>query len=307
MLEELKGLTDRLSGVSQSTKASSWMGGKISKPTFDGLQGWLEGSFTKLVTGDTDHPSSPKEDAGRMDMRSYTGPFAHYNTISSTTSSARSSPAPGFVPAVHAMSPRNDSMAPNKAPYGYGTDRAPPAGDTMRMNSPGPSPPQGWSPNAAASPYPSIQTELNNSNSYSNGYGSPGSDLPTPRPPIRDEKDDEANAQEVTWWGSSNHGDVGKTPTAARFEQAGDGYGGTDSNGYFSPMANQTFATPSPSRPSTPSRQASLYQDDDDLGLQNNANKKKREATPVNGEDTQTQRAPVPEGELITLGMLLFV
>jgi hypothetical protein len=164
------------------------------------------------------------------------------------------------------------------------------------MNSPGPTPPQALPSNAAVSSFPSIQTELNNSNCYSNGYGGPGSDLQTPKPPHHDDKDDEANAQEVTWWGSSSYGDVGRTPTATRFVQAGDGYGGTDSNGYFSPMANQTFATRSPATPSTPSRQTSSYQDDDDdLGLGNNAYKKKREATPVDGEDTKSHHTPVPE------------
>lgn len=295
MLEQLKGLVDRLSGVSHSDKPNSWMAGKISKPSLDTIGGWLEGRFTKLVTGDSDSPSSPQEDAGRTDTQSYTGPFAHYNTISSTTSSARSSPAPSFVTPAYALPSRTESATSMKASYGYGIDRSSSAMEPPRRNSPGPAPPQALSANAVVTSFPSIQTQLNNRN-YSNGY-SPESDLQTPKPPHHDDNGGEANAQEVTWWGSSGYGDTGKTPTAAHFEKVEARHEGADSNGFFSPMAGQMFAIAPQS--SISSRQPSSYDnEDDDLGLGNSMNKRKNEAaTEVDSQEAKPISSPAKEEE----------
>ncbi|KXN89245.1 COPII coat assembly protein sec-16 [Leucoagaricus sp. SymC.cos] len=300
LLEQLKGLADRLSGVSHSDKTNSWMAGKISKPSLDTIGGWLEGRFTKLVTGDTDSPASPQEESGKQDGHSFAGPFAHYNTISSTTSSARSSPAPSFVTPAYALPPRTGSAMSNKTPYCYGVDRSSSAMDPIRRkNSPGlaapPPPPQAMSAGPAITSFPSIQTQLGNYNNgtsnYSNGY-SPGSDLQTPKPSLNHEEGDESNVQEVTWWGSSGYGsnDNGKTPTVAHFEKVEDTHGGVDNNGFFSPMMNQKFMVgPQSTSPASGHRQYSYEEDDeDDLGLGNNSNKTKEQTSESNGpQDTK--------------------
>lgn len=297
MLEQLKSLADRLSGVSHSDKPNSWMAGKISKPSLDTIGGWLEGRFTKLVTGESDSPSSPQDETGKPEAQSLTGPFAHYNTISSATNSARSSPQPTFVTPAYALPPRTGSAMSNRAPYGI--DRASSAMEPMRRRtSPGPAPPQAVSASAAITSFPSIQTQLNSydGSNYSNGY-SPDSDLQTPKPSLND-AGDEANAQEVTWWGSSAYGDTGKTPTAAHFEKVEDSNGGSDSSGFFSPMSNQTFAIgPQSSSSSLRHEQTSSYEEDDDLGLGNNANKKKEPTTEGDGQAERSVAAPMKEEE----------
>ena len=68
----------------------------MSKPSLDTIGGWLEGRFTKLVTGDSDTPAATGEETKSRD-HPFAGPFAHYSTISSTTPSARSSPQPSFT------------------------------------------------------------------------------------------------------------------------------------------------------------------------------------------------------------------
>lgn len=94
LLEQLKGLSDRINGVSHGDKSGSWIGGKISKPSLDTIGGWLEGRFTKLVTGDTDGVSDNQEEhLKKAEAHPFSGPFSHYSTIS-TTPSARSSPQP---------------------------------------------------------------------------------------------------------------------------------------------------------------------------------------------------------------------
>lgn len=322
MLEQLKNLADRLSGVSHSDKSSSWMPGKISKPSLDTIGGWLEGRFTKLVTGESDSPASPQEDASKQDgTHGFVGPFAHYNTISSTTSSARSSPAPTFVTPAYALPPRTGSAMSNKAPYGYGIDRASSAMEPIRRkHSPQPlvppphslPPAQAMSAGATMTSFPSIQTQLGNyshgnssGSPYSNGY-SPGSDLQTPRPSNHnsDYVGDEANVQEVTWWGSSagygNSNDNGKTPTVAHFEKVEETHVSVDNNGFFSPMMNQTFSIgPHSSSSSTPVSgrgQSSSYEEDveDDLGLGNSSKKKNETASEGGVQANKNTPAPAP-------------
>ncbi len=278
MLEQLKGLADRLSGVSHPDKPNSWMAGKISKPSLDTIGGWLEGSFTKLVTGGADDAPPPQEENQKSDAQGFSGPFAHYNTISSTTSSARSSPQPTFVTPAYALPPRTNSPLSNKASHGYGIDRSSSAVESLKRKGSSAAPPQALSASASMTSFPSIQTQWNSANSSANGF-SPDSDLQTPRPPThQDDYCDEPNAQEVTWWGSAGYGDAGVTPTAARFMKVDNSSGGMDSDGFFSPMSNQTFNVGRQS--STDSRhgqQTSYGEDDGDLGLGNNKKKRQEE------------------------------
>ncbi|OBZ75115.1 hypothetical protein A0H81_04209 [Grifola frondosa] len=90
-IEQLKELTDRLIAAPQVDKSGSWIGSKMAKPSLDSIGNWLEGRFTKFIAGEGD-TSSRHEDATAIHPHGFTGPFAHYSTISSTTTSAQPSP-----------------------------------------------------------------------------------------------------------------------------------------------------------------------------------------------------------------------
>jgi len=277
MLEQLKNLADRLSGVSHPDKASSWIPGKIPKPSLDTFGGWLEGRFTKLVTGESDSLTLPPEDAVKQDGgHGVSGPFTHYNTISSANNSARSSPAPPFVTPAYALPPTGSAMS-NKTSYSYGS-----VPDLVKRNqSPGPI--------ASAMPappsIPSIQAQLGNHNNgsiaYTNEYG-PGPDLQTTKRSVNLDTGDETNVQEVAWWGSSvdgGHQNHGRTPVA-KFEKVEGMHGGMDNEGFFSPMTSQSFVIGSKVSGTPVSRpeQAGSYVEDneeDDLGLGNSSRKEK--------------------------------
>ena len=302
MLEQLKNLTDRLSGVSHSDKANSWIPGKISKPSLDTFGGWLEGRFTKLVTGESDGSALPQEDAVKQGGGH--GPFTHYNTISSATNSARSSPAPSFVTPAHALPPRTGSAMSNKTSYVYGS-----ATDLVkRKRSPGPAAPVSPAvmPTSATLPsFPSIQAQLGNYHNGSINEYSPGLELPTPKRSVNHDTDyagDEVTAQEVTWWGSSGGGhhnnNNGKTPTAAKFEKVEEMHGGVDNEGFFSPMMSSSFVIGSTSvgtQASRPGQAASYVEQDeeDDLGLGNSTKKEESVKSESGSEKDKVSAAPV--------------
>jgi len=305
MLEQLKNLADRLSGVSHSSdKASSWIPGKIPKPSLDTLGEWLEGRFTKLVTGESDSLALPQEDGVKQDGgNGLSGPFTHYNTISSATNSARSSPAPPFVTPAYAL-PSTGSAMSNKTSYSYGS-----VTDLVKRNqSPGPtaSVTQQAMPASVALPStPLVQTQLGNHNNggyaYTNEYG-PGPDLQTPKRSVNSDTEEEKNMQEVAWWGSSvdgGHQSNGKTPVA-KFEKVEGMHGGMDNEGFFSPMTNQSFVVGSKSGGTPVSRpeQAASYveeNEEDDLGLGNSSRKEKETVKgESNGEKDKDKPRAVP-------------
>ena len=298
MLEQLKNLADRLSGVSHPDKASSWIPGKIPKPSLDTLGGWLEGRFTKLVTGESDSLALPQEDAVKQDDgHGLSGPFTHYNTISSANNSARSSPAPPFVTPAYALPPTGSAMS-NKTSYSYGS-----VPDLVKRNqSPGPTASvtqQGMPASVTLPSVPSVQTQLENhhngSIAYTNEYGS-GSDLQTPKRSANPDTGDETNVQEVAWWGSSvngGHRNNGRTPVA-KFEKVEGMHGGMDNEGFFSPMTSQSFVVGSKSSGTPVSRpeQAASYveeNEEDDLGLGNSSRKEKET---VKGESSGEKDKP---------------
>jgi len=313
MLEQLKNLADRLSGVSHSDKTSSWIPGKIPKPSLDTFGGWLEGRFTKLVTGESDSLTLPQEDAVKQDGLS--GPFTHYNAISSATNSARSSPAPPFVTPAYALPPTGSVMS-NKTSHMYGS-----VADLVRRNqSPGPiaSVSQQAMPSSVALPsLPSIQTQLGNHNSgsiaYTNEYD-PGPDLQVSKRLVNPDTGDEANMQEVTWWGSSvdgGHQNNGKTLTVAKFEKVEGMHGGTGNEGFFSPMTNQSFMIGSKSNGTLVSRpeQAASYveeNEEDDLGLGNTSRKEKETVKGENSGEKDKPRARAVPVETNKSGMFVF-
>lgn len=278
LLEQLKGLSDRITGVSHADKSSSWIGAKLSKPSLDTIGGWLEGRFTKLVTGDTDSTTPPEEEVVKADERGFSGPFAHYSTISSATPSASPSPQPSVVN-LNVLPPHRTGSAlgpPSTHPAYGGIDRASSAMDyTRRKPSPGPR-------IASAS---AITTTFSQSHSFGqalsdyspmNGYAT-DQDVPV-RGTSADTNDDSDMDQEATWWGSSSYreGSSAQTPTATSFLRVDETAVPSSSDGFISLMDDTSYTVSSPAR-STP-QPSSVEDDDEDLGF-GNSNKREKPKT----------------------------
>jgi COPII coat assembly protein SEC16 len=266
-LDHLKGLSDRVSGVVHVDKSGSWMGAKLSKPSLDTIGGWLEGRFTKLVTGDSDTPILSDED-GKTEERSFAGPFSHYSTISSAAPSARSSPQPSLV---NVLPPARSGSAMASSAYHSQIDRASSAMDHVKpKTSPAP---------RVSSANPTTSTSLHSTSSgqsfsnfgIPNGY-SASDDMITPRPA---EYGDENTKQEANWWSSSTYdgNSTMQTPTASTFLRV-DGNTLPSSDGFISLMDNDPYS-PAKAVPEV----APALDDDEDLGLGNSKRDKFKDST----------------------------
>ncbi|KAG6900882.1 hypothetical protein C0993_010000 [Termitomyces sp. T159_Od127] len=292
LLEQLKGLNDRISGVTHVDK-SFWTGGKLGKPSLDSIGGWLEGRFTKLVTGDADLDNTPEEDVIKADEGGFIGPFSHYSTISSTTSSARSSPQPSFTN-LNALAPvrSGSAMGQSISRTNPQIDRASSAIDYTR---PKPMPPAP----RVASANPSTTSFTTGGQRPSNGY-KPGDDLVTPRPSLVPEED-ESIVQEVTWWAGTAYaeGPATATPTTLMPVDEGTISASQSSDGFISLMDNTSYSI----APQTLSSQTSIQtlsnldENEEDLGFGNSSIKTqrvtKREQS-YDGSETSSSANPGP-------------
>ncbi|KAG6818100.1 hypothetical protein H0H87_000004 [Tephrocybe sp. NHM501043] len=297
-LDQLKGLHDRIAGVTQVDK-SFWTGAKLSKPSLDSIGGWLEGRFTKLVTGDAELDNLPEEITSKPDECGFSGPFSHYSTISSTTPSARSSPQPSMVN-LNVLPPARSGSAmahisPNVNPP---IDRASSAMDYSRPK-PSPPAPRILSANASITSFahtPSFGQALS---TQTNGY-SPSDDLVTPRPSLVAEED-EGTSQEATWWGGTAYaeGPATATPTMSSFMRVDAGAlpASASSDGFISLMDITSYA-PRPTASSGSSAQASPHpEDEEDLGFGNSSNKPRaanRQPSSDGNVDTSSSSGPEP-------------
>lgn len=189
------------------------MGSKLAKPSLDGLGGWLEGRFAKLVTGDMESPTATEHHREKTDERGFVGPFSHYSTISSTTTSTTPSPQSSVVNlnAYAPPPPRTGSALSTRslAPPNGSTERASSAMDHSRQRLQ-PSAPRVTSANASTTTFSQAQSHSFGQATAARYPASPN-DLLTPRPALGTTEEDEG--QEVTWWGSGN----AATPTTATF------------------------------------------------------------------------------------------
>ncbi|KAG6866929.1 hypothetical protein C0991_003845 [Blastosporella zonata] len=309
-LEQLKGLHDRIAGVTSIDK-SFWTGAKLSKPSLDSIGGWLEGRFTKLVTGDADLDKMPEEVVSKPDEGGFSGPFSHYSTISSTTPSARSSPQPSVVNLNVLPPARSGSAMAHITPHvNASIDRASSAMDYSRPK-PSPPAPRIASANASTTSFahtPSFSQALNSQKS-SNGY-SPSDDLVTPRPSLVAEGD-EGTVQEAIWWGGTAYaeGPATATPTMTSFMRVDEGAisASASTDGFISLMDNVSSYSPGLTASSRSSAQASPHPDEDeeDLGFGNASHKPQQEVKrePSSGETSSSsslepaKSAPPPAEE----------
>lgn len=291
---QLQGLQQRLSGVFHGDKSSSWIGGKLSKPSLDTIGGWLEGRFTKLVTGESDS-STPTFNSAKESEQTFVGPFAHYSTISSTTPSARSSPQPpatnlGFLP------PQRTSSA-------------------MATATPHPHPQVQIERSSSAMGYmqqqPAVQTSLKSSSSITSSQSSPGGFGPnghsytlgpyTSKSDATASDEVETPVQGSSWWGSSNDNSQSTlTPIATTFIQVEESSIPTGGDGFVSLMDNQPFSIgPQHVRP-PPSPGSQEIEHEDELGLGNSkpkGNPEIQELSPVATNDRAPAMAKAPQHE----------
>ncbi len=96
LAEQLRELSDRLVGAPRLDKTGSWIGGKMSRPSLDSFGNWLGGRLTEFVAGGEDSPTA-NGDTTPHENKAFAGPFSHYSTISSSTTSKAPSPQPSVV------------------------------------------------------------------------------------------------------------------------------------------------------------------------------------------------------------------
>ncbi|PPR08071.1 hypothetical protein CVT24_010532 [Panaeolus cyanescens] len=294
LMHHLQGLQQQLSGVFHD-KSGSWIGGKLTKPSLDSISGWIEGRFTKLVTGDADSPSS-EVDVAKPTEQTFAGPFAHYSTISSTVPSARSSPQPR----PPQQPPQRTSSA--MATPSYYAPPAPVERSSSALGYMG----QKSSPTLHA---PFSHTAANgHGNGHGNGYASHGYGNGVPAPidttaaksDPNEPADTETPVQTGGWWESAGFHDTSKTPTAATFVKLDEAPVAESADGFISLMDEHPMsfgASPSPvaSNYSYKGRQDSVEEDEEDLGFGNSKPKPKVETeTEASGNGANSSGKPSP-------------
>lgn len=262
----------------------------MAKPSLDKIGNWLEGRFTSFIAGE-DEPQ--KHEETHVKESSFSGPFAHYSTISST--------APSLEPSPHMSATNLNSLQSASLPTRTGSAmalrpnsgnnaqiaRASSAIDYLRRK---PSPvPRGSSASATAPTFNDAYSTSGMQPYTYNGYVPPPEATPKiersntlMNMSVEEEEavpDTPARPQLGSWWSASDADAL--TPTASSFDHP-ETVGNPSTEGFISMMDVPTFsASASVSR--TPSSQQYEDEDDDELGLGNNASKRN---TP------QTETAP---------------
>ncbi|KAI0062273.1 hypothetical protein BV25DRAFT_1804047 [Artomyces pyxidatus] len=301
-LEQLKELSDRLIGAPQLDKSGSWIGGKMSRPSLDSLGNWLEGRFTKFIAGDGETTPEPNGHTNAVnESKSVNGPFAHYSTISSTTTSTAPSPQPtvinhNLLTDAQPNYPRRSGSAQAMRPAGNAQTQIDRASSAMEYRAfPRNSPPV---PHGHPSKGYSA-TDYSPAGPY--GYGYP----PTETHPVQGTRDgaqgkaaiSDANGSASngnTWWGSSYGDDANvTTPTAATFHHVGQP---PSSSGFISLMDDPTMHAPPTSEPPVSSSKLPAHdeEDDEDLGLGNSTRRRKStdESSATSSTAKDTSSAP---------------
>ncbi|RDX56664.1 hypothetical protein OH76DRAFT_1426347 [Lentinus brumalis] len=268
-VEQLKGLSDRLTAAPQLDKSGSWIGGKMAKPSLDSIGNWLEGRFTKFIAGEGDSPR-PEESKSMQTQQSYTGPFANYSSISSATTSAYPSPH---------QSVTDLTDIPNGAPpfrTGSALGNRPPSRAHAQIN-------------RASSAMDHARGP------YGNGYApapAHGSDHLQADGDVSGQHSKPPSSSSWAWGQSES--DV-STPTASSYVHLDDQpSSGTSNSGFISLMDDPMLsATPTGSKqlePVSPRASQSFDDDDDDLGLGNSSSRRKTAAS-GNGDAAQDTAA----------------
>lgn len=273
-LDQLKTLSDRIGGVNME-KGGSWMGGKIGKPSLDGIGGWFEGRLTKLVTGGDEATNASTDSRASIDATaaaSTAGPFSQYGTISST------SPSP--APSLHNNNawqppPRTDSAASMYSLNNGPTERSRSAADF-------------YQPGRGSSPVNAYRT-VASANASTTTFAQSGLHNAV----------EQDNGQEATWWGNGNGNSNSpvETPTASMFMKVDDSAAVGEGDGFVSLMDTYTpysaVPTPSNSSFSNKKRYSAVpeEEEEEDLGFGNSKPKPKSDANETPDAPSQPSSA----------------
>lgn len=264
----------------------------MAKPSLDSIGGWLEGRFSKLIVGDGDDTAEPPASATSQPKRPAYGPFSHYSTISSATTSASPSPSPtpyaqngnGRTPVLPGMPgvPLNSPGPPH-----FPIDRASSAMDHLRPEVRRASPVQRVASASAATT--TFAQALNPIARYRQTHGGV-SGVP------EGEAGGEAEGQEVSWWGSGSQDRNGPTPTAATFHKVDE----AESGGNFVSLMDDYSpgVTPMAARSSQSISQSNRedMEEEEDLGFGNRASKTPKPDQPSSGQEAKDKaKTPVPD------------
>ncbi|KAI0780829.1 Sec23-binding domain of Sec16-domain-containing protein [Trametes elegans] len=306
-VEQLKGLSDRLTAAPQLDKSGSWIPGKVPKPSLDSIGNWLEGRFTKFIAGESDSPL-PEEATSLAQQQSYSGPFANYSSISSATTSAQPSPHQSVTDLTEipngAPPPRTGSTVGGRPPSRahIQISRASSAMDYSRPFQRTGSPIARVA-SASAATFADAAHNGHARGPYGNGYApSYGSDHLRPEGGSHADVSGASHSKPPSsnWgWGVSESD--ASTPTASTFVHLDEQPSSSDSNSGFislmddpmlsmTPTATKQQGSPLP-RPST----YTLEEEEDDLGLGNSSFRPKKAETQENGDTTAGKAAKEEE------------
>ncbi|KAI0797906.1 Sec23-binding domain of Sec16-domain-containing protein [Abortiporus biennis] len=266
LVGQLKLLTERLVAAPQMDKSGSWIGSKMTRPSLDKIGNWLEGRLKDFIAGDGE---SPVADNTQPKDRTFSGPFAHYSTISSASSSTHASPQQSMMDLAEVDTPpyrTGSAMALRPSnPAHVQINRASSAMDYIRRKA---SPIPRVSSASATAPTFGDATPFRNFGNTSNSQGDGSAE------------DSSSGPQIASWWGASES--TAPTPTATSFVHLDSGVPAVASEGFISLMDDPALSVPPSAPPRTPSSFAASHSipqsinEEDDLGLGNSTSRAQR-------------------------------
>ncbi|KAH9063420.1 Sec23-binding domain of Sec16-domain-containing protein [Lactarius vividus] len=286
LAEQLRELNDRLIGAPRLDKTGSWIGGKMSRPSLDSFGNWLGGRLTEFVAGGDDSPTA-NGDTTPHENKAFAGPFSHYSTISSSTTTSKApSPQPTVVnhnvlaDAQGTFPRRTGSAQAVRLNPHIPIDRASSAMEYRpipRNSSPAP-----CIVSASAATTHFSHTSLKNNgypkaSTLNGAYQQPESESPY------------AGYSAGTWWGSSvTEESTTTTPTATMFPNDR----ASSPSGFVSLMDGSSMPVVSASGSLSRSSTLTTHDEDDgdDLGLGNSSGKHK-----ASSNDSGTGNGTVPD------------
>ena len=241
----------------------------MSRPSLDSFGNWLGGRLTEFVAGGEDSPTT-NGDTTPHENKAFAGPFSHYSTISSSTTSKAPSPQPTvvnqnvLVDAESKLRRTGSAQAFRLNPH-VQIDRASSAMEYRPIQR-NPSPAPRIVSAGAATMY------FSHTSSSNNGYPRASTSGGAYQQP--ESESHYAGSSAGTWWGSSGTVEsTTTTPTASMFP-----------NGRQSPPSGFVSLMDGPPMPVVPtsgslSRSSTVTahddDDDDELGLGNSSGKPK--------------------------------
>lgn len=302
-LEQLKDLSDRLSGTPQLDKTGSWIARKMTKPSLATLGNWIESGVTKFIAGEGDETQANADSAKKQPGGAAAGPFAQFTVISSANTSPNASsanlstmlsiPSSGLAPPSTAPPRRSGSAMAVRGPYGMYGGSAPPdrAASAMDMRPDPLSPMTGagfqvLSANAATTFYEADSAYRGAADNATASSMSASQSTDTERPTYG------------SWYDSGSQGDDGSKSTSAATFYSVPAEG--DAGGFISPMDSLSGgpASRAPSHLSTPrSMSVATVEEEDmeDLGFGNSSSKKKQTPKTDDGQEEEKKESKSAE------------